>query len=46
VRRLSQRSPCHGSKFSVKDGSVVAGSAPRPLPAAQITVSSGQIRLA
>jgi nitrite reductase/ring-hydroxylating ferredoxin subunit len=38
--------PCHGSKFSVKDGSVVAGPAPSPLPAAKVTVSGGQIELA
>ena len=38
--------PCHGSKFSVKDGSVVAGPAPSPLPAAHVTVSGGQIELA
>ncbi len=38
--------PCHGSKFSVKDGSVVAGPATSPLPAAKVTVSGGQIELA
>lgn len=38
--------PCHGSKFSVKDGSVVAGPAPSPLPAAKVSVSGGQIELA
>jgi nitrite reductase/ring-hydroxylating ferredoxin subunit len=38
--------PCHGSKFSVKDGSVVAGPAASPLPAAKVTVSGGQIELA
>lgn len=37
--------PCHGSKYSVKDGSVVAGPAPKPLPAQQISVSGGQISL-
>ena len=37
--------PCHGSKYSVKDGSVVAGPAPRPLPAKQITVSGDSITL-
>ena len=25
--------PCHGSKYSVKNGSVVSGPAPKPLPA-------------
>jgi Rieske Fe-S protein len=37
--------PCHGSKYSVKDGSVVAGPAPKPLPAQQIDVSGGKISL-
>jgi Rieske Fe-S protein len=30
--------PCHGSKFSIKDGSVVNGPAPSPLPPVTITV--------
>jgi Rieske Fe-S protein len=38
--------PCHGSKFSVKDGSVVAGPAPSPLPAKPIKVSGKDITLA
>ncbi|MEU2079404.1 Rieske (2Fe-2S) protein [Streptomyces sp. NPDC013489] len=38
--------PCHGSKFSVTDAAVVAGPAPRPLPAEQITVSGDSITLA
>ena len=38
--------PCHGSQFSVKDGHVVAGPAPSPLPAASIKVESGKISLA
>ena len=37
--------PCHGSKFSIKDGSVVAGPAPSPLPSAPVTVSGGQLKL-
>lgn len=37
--------PCHGSAFSAKDGSVVAGPAPAPLPAESIKVSGGTIRL-
>jgi Rieske Fe-S protein len=37
--------PCHGSKFSAKDGSVVTGPATSPLPSKQISVSSGQISL-
>jgi Rieske Fe-S protein len=38
--------PCHGSKFSVTDGAVVAGPAPSPLPAETIKVSDGTIYLA
>jgi nitrite reductase/ring-hydroxylating ferredoxin subunit len=38
--------PCHGSKFSAKDGSVVTGPATNPLPAQRISVTSGQISLA
>jgi Rieske Fe-S protein len=38
--------PCHGSKFSAKDGSVITGPASSPLPSQQISVSSGQISLA
>ena len=37
--------PCHGSKFSIKDGSVVAGPAPSPLPTQAITVAGNQITL-
>jgi len=38
--------PCHGSMYSVKDGHVVHGPAPKPLPAKQINVSGGKISLA
>ncbi|MFB7834164.1 Rieske (2Fe-2S) protein [Streptomyces sp. NPDC056056] len=38
--------PCHGSKFRITDAAVVAGPAPRPLPAEQITVSGDSITLA
>ncbi len=37
--------PCHGSRFSVTDAAVEAGPATRPLPAEQISVSDGAIRL-
>jgi Rieske Fe-S protein len=37
--------PCHGSQFSVKNGSVVTGPATSPLPAQSITVAGGQITL-
>ena len=38
--------PCHGSKYSIKDAHVVSGPAPKPLPAMQIKVSGGEIKLA
>ncbi|MEV6356463.1 Rieske (2Fe-2S) protein [Streptomyces hydrogenans] len=38
--------PCHGSKYSITDGAVKAGPAPRPLPAEEITVSGETITLA
>ncbi len=38
--------PCHGSQFSVKNGRVVTGPAPSPLPAQSITVAGGKITLA
>ena len=36
---------CHGSQFSIADGSVARPPAERPLPAEQITVAGGQITL-
>jgi Rieske Fe-S protein len=38
--------PCHGSKYSIKDGSVVNGPAPMPLANQPITVSGDKISLA
>jgi nitrite reductase/ring-hydroxylating ferredoxin subunit len=35
--------PCHGSEFSIKDGSVVRGPAPSPLPTVAITVQGTSI---
>lgn len=35
--------PCHGSRFSISDGSVVQGPATQPLPSVTFTVKSGQI---
>jgi Rieske Fe-S protein len=37
--------PCHGSQFSIKDGSVVSGPAPSPLPAQAIKVTGNNITL-
>ncbi|MGW2048211.1 Rieske (2Fe-2S) protein [Streptomyces sp. NPDC001858] len=37
--------PCHNSEFRIADGSVAGGPAPRPLPAEQITVEGGAIKL-
>jgi Rieske Fe-S protein len=38
--------PCHGSQYSVKDGSVQGGPAPRPLPEKSIKVEGSEIVLA
>lgn len=38
--------PCHGSAFSIEDGSVSAGPAPSPLPAVEIAVKGDEITLA
>ncbi len=38
--------PCHGSEYSITDGSVKQGPAPSPLPTKQITVANDQITLA
>jgi len=37
--------PCHGSQFKATNGAVVAGPAPSPLPAKQITIVDGRIIL-
>ena len=37
--------PCHGSQYSIKDGAVVAGPAPSPLPAEAIKLSGSSIIL-
>ncbi|MFV0137243.1 Rieske (2Fe-2S) protein [Streptomyces sp. HMX87] len=38
--------PCHNSNFSITDGSVQSGPAPKPLPAVQISVNGDSITLA
>jgi Rieske Fe-S protein len=37
--------PCHGSQYSIKTGAVVAGPAPRPLPARAVKVVGDSIVL-
>jgi len=37
---------CHGSRFSIEDGSVLAGPATRPLPARSVTVRGDLLDLA
>ncbi|GAB2838615.1 Rieske (2Fe-2S) protein [Streptomyces daliensis] len=37
--------PCHGSSFSISDGSVSGGPATRPLPSAKVSVEGGTVRL-
>ena len=37
--------PCHGSEYSIKTGAVLAGPAPRPLPAKTIKISGDSIFL-
>lgn len=38
--------PCHGSQFSIEDGSVTGGPAPGPLAAVELNVQGGEISLA
>ena len=38
--------PCHGSEYSITDGAVLAGPAPKPLPSKTIKVTGDSIFLA
>jgi len=35
--------PCHGSRYAIADGSVVAGPAPSPLPPIAVAVKGGNV---
>ena len=35
--------PCHGSQYSIKDGSVLGGPAPKPLPAIAVKVDGTEV---
>lgn len=37
--------PCHGSRFSIADGSVAHGPAVQPLPAEKVTATNGELTL-
>jgi Rieske Fe-S protein len=37
--------PCHGSRFAITTGAVVAGPAPSPLPGQQIKITDGEVTL-
>jgi Rieske Fe-S protein len=37
--------PCHGARFSIVDGSVKAGPAPRPLTVQEFTIEGGKVVL-
>ncbi|MEV0280338.1 Rieske (2Fe-2S) protein [Streptomyces sp. NPDC050610] len=37
--------PCHGSKYSIEDGSVRHGPSTRPLPATQVSVQGDSVQL-
>jgi Rieske Fe-S protein len=37
--------PCHGSQFTITNGDVITGPAPRPLPKKQVMIVNGQVVL-
>ncbi|MFD9126905.1 Rieske (2Fe-2S) protein [Kitasatospora sp. NPDC059571] len=37
--------PCHGSRFSITDGAVEDGPAPKPLPAYAVVVTDGKLQV-
>ncbi|PBC77323.1 nitrite reductase/ring-hydroxylating ferredoxin subunit [Streptomyces sp. TLI_235] len=37
--------PCHGSRFSISDGAVEAGPAPKPLPAYKVAVVNNNVQV-
>jgi len=37
--------PCHGSRYTITNGAVVAGPAPAPLPKKQIKIVDGRVVL-
>jgi Rieske Fe-S protein len=43
VRNGTIDCPCHGSKFDLATGKVVAGPAPAPLPPVAVTVRGGEV---
>lgn len=46
VEKGTIKCPCHGSMFSIEDGSVQGGPAPSPLPAVELSVKGTEISLA
>ncbi len=45
ISESMQRGNLYGSEYSIKNGAVLAGPAPRPLPAKQIKITGGSIFL-
>ncbi|MFJ9695731.1 Rieske (2Fe-2S) protein [Kitasatospora sp. NPDC101183] len=45
VKKLQIQCPCHGSRFSIADGSVEEGPAPSPLPAYTVAVEGGNLKV-